>query len=269
MKSTAIYTLLTTAVLAVHSPAASVYINSAQVAATGAGATRAQVKLRAGRNAAWDSALANNSGFGAANARTENLTTSFAGGQTYQFSLENRPGQGLVYTVRRAGSPDSTVAWGSFSSPITGTVVTSLGGKAPPAQYNSITFETRATLAGSTSAVSGLVFSSSALGIANGAWQNSTMTPTTTGNAGAGINRQTLFADTNMATAAWTLSGNISLTRPNAAGSANAVQALFQLRQTPVSILAPVPEPSAAALGIIAAGLLGCRRQRRSDAMGS
>ena len=242
--------------------AASVYINSPLATPTGAGTTAAQMKFRAGRNAAWDSAFANGVGFGATDSRQANLATSFAAGQTFQFTLENRPGQGLVYTVKHAGSPDTTVAWGTFTPPVTGTVVTSLGGLSTPTVFNSITFETRATLAGSSAAVSGLVLSSPALSVANGAWQNVTMTPTTAGNGGAGISQQTLFSDINMATVPWTLSGTVTLTRPNTGGSAESVRSLFQLRQTPVSILVAVPEPTSAA-AVLAAGLLLNRRRRK------
>ncbi|HWB03078.1 MAG TPA: hypothetical protein VG796_08655 [Verrucomicrobiales bacterium] len=243
--------------------AASVYINSSLVTATGTGTTQAQMKLRAGRNAQWDAALANRVGFGANNALRTDLTSNFSAGQIYQFSVENRPGEGIVYTVTPAGGAASTVAWGNFSTPVNGTVVTTLNGRTVPADFNTISFETLATLAGSTASVSGLVFSSPDLNVADGAWQNVVMTPTTPGNAGMGTSQQTLFSDINMAAVPWTLSGIASLHRPNSAGAAENIRTFVQLRQTPIAIVqAAVPEPKSSATALLAASLLLGRRRR-------
>ena len=243
--------------------AASVYINSPLAVATGPGTTGAQVKLRAALNANWDAALANGVGFGVNNSLRTNLTTTFAAGQTYQFSVENRPGQGLVYTVTPAGGAASTVAWGTFTPAVSGTVVTNLNGRAAPTVFNTISFEALATLAGSTTSVSGLVFSSPGLNVADGAWQNVTMTPATAGNAGAGTNHQVLFSDINMAAVPWTLSGTVSLTRPNGGGSAEQVRTFIQVQQTPLNILVVVPEPKSAFAVILATGFVLNRRRRK------
>ena len=249
--------------LSASAEAASVYINSSLVTAGGAGTNAAQVKIRAGRNAGWDSALGNKVNFSTANSLQQNLTSNFSAGQTYTFTLENRPGQGLIYTITPSGGATSTTAWGKFSSPVSGTVLTSLNGRTPPAAFNTITLENRATLAGSSAKVTDLVFSGP--GIADGGWANSTMTPGAAGNAGTGINRQTLYSDGNLAQSAWTMSGNVTLTRPNSTGSAEAVRTLVQLRQTPLSIAAlPVPEPGTTLSGVLAAGSLLLRRRRRA-----
>lgn len=245
--------------LAGPATAASVFVNS-PVAIPGTGTAVAGFKLRASTTN-WDLAISNQGGTPtAADYVAANVTNSFSGGggENMKFTLQNIPGQGFVLTtVRTQGSGRSTtsVAWGTFTPTILPTALAaSLNGLTPGAAFNTLALDAQSLFTGSSLRLKDLLFTAPGLTV-NGNFNEANLA-----DSGVNTNGQFVVADTNLAGVAWTLSGSVTIQRPNTGGGDEQVRFTITARQGGL-ISTPVPESATAML--CAAGLAGMTMRRR------
>jgi hypothetical protein len=234
--------------------AATVYINTPSLIGTPTTAV-ASAKFRASPTN-WDMSLSNGGGTSAGTFIQANLNNSFnPPGRTYNFTLENRPGQGLIFRAVQGNSAPVTLAWGDFSPAVTGNVVSTIAGAPPPAAFNLLTLTAQADRPAASTTWSNLVFNSPTLDLGGGAFTSGTATSST------GTVAQTLVGDTSIAAHSWTLSGTITLLRPGGGGAGDE-NVRFVVTMSTAPFLAPVPEPGSALLALAAAGAFMQRRRR-------
>ena len=246
----------------------------------GTGATAAGFKFRASPTD-WDFSLGNQiSTFNSANYLAANPASSFdGGGCTVQFTIENRPGEGLLLTTEGlpgSGTTTTRLAWGTFSSAVNATTqAASLNGVAPGTAFDTLTLDAQSRLSGSSLRLRNLAFTAPALTVSGD------FTDAEIAADGSTSNTQHVVADTNLAAVAWTLSGEMCMKRDsNAPGSLRGdeqVRFLVTAKQGAVlrdsapklaGRLEAIPEPGAAILSTAAlAGL--CLRRRRNQRPGT
>lgn len=241
------------ALLSGTSGAATIYLNSPNLIGTPTTAI-ASAKVRASRTN-WDMSLSHGGGTSAGTFIQADLNTSFNNpGQTYSFALENRPGQGLIFRAVQGTNTPVTLAWGTFSPSVTGSVVSTIAGAPPPAAFNLLTLAAQANQSNATTSWSNLVFNSPTLDLGGGTFTSGTAT------AASGASQQSLIGDANIAAHSWTLSGTITLLRPGNSGNDENVRFVVTLSTAP--FLSPAPEPDAALLALATAGVFVLRRRR-------
>jgi len=237
--------------------AASVFINAPAMIG-GPVTAVAGAKLRAAPSN-WDMSLDAGGGTFAGNFIQADLAASFnPPGRTYNFTLEHRAGEGLVFQTVQGANPAVTLAWGNFSSPPPSKVVATINGQPPPANFNLLNLEAVSERASSTVTFSNLLFSSPTLSIGGGAFQSGTAHSGMPG----GIT-QSFIADTSLGTHSWTLSGTITLLRPGAGGGSDD-SVRFVVTAGNASFAGGVPEPGQALY--VAAGAALLLRRKRSAA---
>lgn len=246
------------AILSFTASAANVSINQS---ALSSGTTVASARIRASNNA-WDVGLSNGVDYSGSNSWHSAMASTFISpGRTYNFTLEHRAGQGFIFTVVDSRTARTTVqAWGNFSAPLPGNVLSTLGGHTATDSFNALQLESRATINGATTSFSDLVFTSSDLS-STGSFYDGTLTRTTViGSNPVGTAKQSLLADVDLSSRTWTLSGTVGLIRGAGIGGADNVS--FTVGMMNVAVPGPaVPEPSGAAL--LAAALAGLTMRRR------
>lgn len=245
-----------------------VYINSSLVTLSGGSTTVGNAKYRLSNNN-FDQSIDNAQAvLLAADQVTSNWgNVSSLSGQTFNFSLEHRTGQGFILTLlNTSNSTLRTVSWGSFASSPGGTNAATLNGIAPGAAFNSLQVESRASLSGSSMSFSNLNFTG--LSVADGVFSSGTTTPTT--GSPLGFDTQRLVADVNLASFNWTLTGSFQGTKLST-GSDEGVRFLVRFQQvtptfSPLVDLTATPEPSSLILtscvAAIVAGVTLSRRKR-------
>lgn len=197
-------------------------------------------------------------------------------GRAFDFVLENRAGQGLIFTLTAPAegsrsAVNSRIAWGTFGPTITGELPT-IGGVAPGAAFNVISLWARADRAGASMSFENLAFTSGDLTVADGTFyagvasRNSADQPTgMLTSTGAPVvsafssYTQTLITDGDFASANWTLTGRITGVRD--ANSAGEAAVAFQIGLSQARVGTPtIPEP--AMLGVLSAGVPLLMRRR-------
>ncbi len=193
-------------------------------------------------------------------------------GRTFEFTLEHRAGEGFIFSLTSpaAGSSSalsSTVAWGTFSTSLTGNVAASLNGDTPDESFNVISLFARGDRNQSSMAFENLSFSSTTLSLADGGFVTGvastsaggtptgffTNAPTTTA-----FNQytQSLVSTADLSQHDWTLTGSLTGARVGSGGDA---QVAFEIKMRNATV-AVIPEPSMAILPLT--GLLLVRRRR-------
>lgn len=197
-------------------------------------------------------------------------------GRAFDFVLENRAGQGLIFTLTAPaegsrGAVSSMIAWGTFSPTITGELPT-IGGVAPGAAFNVISLWARADRAGASMSFENLAFSSGDLAVAHGTFHAGVASRNGANEAtgvltspGAPVvsafssYTQTLMTDGDFATANWTLTGRITGVRD--ANSAGEAAVAFQIGLSQARVGTPtIPEP--AVVGALAGAVPVLMRRR-------
>jgi hypothetical protein len=236
-----------------------VYINSSQAVVSGSGLSTAQAKLRFSHTN-WDQSLDRGTGTSSGNFISTNIgSNSQTSGKEYHFSFSNIPGEGFIFSLTSAANTAvTTLSWGSFSSPPTGSTTLLLNGFAPGGSFNGLLLEARATRANSMLTFRELAFTSQTLSIADGAFVNGSVSPIDSGPGEAlGSYTQRLVADSDLSLHRWTFSGLISGTRDANSSGDEEVKFAVGTRNFTAS-LPPVPAPGAVALlsvaGIVALG---------------
>lgn len=279
--------LLTAGAINASAPAALIYVNSSQatIGTSTGSAGSARYHLNHGN---YDQNIFNGVGSLASN----NIITSNLGNvnrlsnRTFSFTLENRAGEGLVFNLSSpvfGSSPaiNSTLAWGTFGTTITGQAPT-INGVAPGAEFNVISLRASANRNNTSMAFDNLSFTSAGITVADGSLYSGISS-----RNGSGVNTGSLtspgapvispFSDftqfiasqSNLNTFNWTLSGSITGIRDaNGSGSA-AVAFEVGLSKAAVTIAGggggggggQIPEPSAAALLMLFGAPLLMRRR--------
>jgi hypothetical protein len=235
--------------------AASVFINAPERVG-GAGVALAGVKLRASPND-WDMSLGVGGGTSAGNFIQADLGGSFSSpNRTINFTLEHRAGEGLIFRTVEGTNPEVTLAWGSFTTPVAGSmVVPTINSNTPPQNYNLLNLQAVAERAGARVTFSNLLFASPTLDIGSGTFQSGSVQSSTPG----GIT-QSLIADGSLGDHNWTLSGTVSLQRPGQQpGSDDSVR--FEVTAGLAPFLSVVPEPGVLLFAVPMAALLLQRRR--------
>jgi hypothetical protein len=235
--------------------AASVFINAPELVG-GASVSVAGAKLRAS-SSDWDMSLSAGGGTTAGNFIQADLGGSFSSpNRTINFTLEHRAGEGLIFRSVEGSNPEATLAWGSFNTPVAGSlVVPTINSNTPPQNFNLLNLQAVAERAGSRVTFSNLLFSSPTLDIGSGTFQSGTAQSSTPG----GIT-QSLIADTSLGDHSWTLSGTVSLQRPGQQpGSDDSVR--FEVTAGLAPFLAVIPEPGLLMFAVPVAALLLMRRR--------
>jgi hypothetical protein len=275
-------------------PAANVLINSAYSTIHSTGGTAFNAKFRASAGN-FDQSLAVGSSTSGVNTVSRNVgTLSQISATSYQFTLEHRVGQGLVFTlVSTVAGTNSTVAFGTgffpglpLATTTTATTLvnpatsTAIGVGALPS-YNSLRIEARASqaYAGAPDELltwSGMSFSSPTLTVVDGSFSSGSTSPTTPGSAsgevvggvpttaGTGFYFQRLASTAPLELHNWTLSGTVHLMR-NGTGGDETMRFIISGQQInwDSSWFAAAPEPSRVVL-LLAGTLAMLLRRRRA-----
>jgi hypothetical protein len=239
-----------------------IYINSGQVQVSSINSTVAQAKYRLS-NTNFDQSLDRGTGTSAGNFISAGLgNNAQLSARTYEFALENRPGEGLVFTMTdQTGLSASTLSWGTFSTVNAGTSVATINGVAAPTAFNSLRFEASSTRAGSSLGFSGMTFTSPTLSLADGAFASATISPSSGGPGEAnGFYSQRLVGDTNLALHAWTFRGLVTASRDSTASGDETVK--FTVSVQDVTVTAVPTAGTAGLSGVV--GLVAMRRPRRN-----
>lgn len=201
----------------------------------------------------WDMALFNEQPSPtAADFVTLNLgTQSQLSGDTFNFTLQNIAGQGLIWRLHGNsdlnGPAGGTVAWGTFAPPVSpANVVSHLDGELPGAFFNGINFQLRSYATGSQMALSNVAFSGATV---TGAISDVAVSL----NNHATSYVASLSSDTDLASFDWSLTGQIQGVKVGGAQE----DVAFNLQ------LVAIPEPGTYALMLGAAGLFAARLRRR------
>ncbi len=217
--------------------AATVYVNSPAVVA-GPAVPVAVARLRASPEN-WDMSLSEGGGNNQQNLIQAELASAFnPPGRTFDFVLENRPGEGLLFRAATGANPPVILAWGNFSPGIPHAKLVSMSHSPPaPNNYNLLNLQAQADRPSSSVTFANLLFSSPTLDIQGGALQSGTV------NSGDSAgSTQYLIADTNIGAHAWTLSGSITLRRPGqGGGDSDFVGFVITAGLSPIT--SGVPEP--------------------------
>jgi len=241
-------------------PAGTYWINAPLAPFNEIGGSSAQAKFRLS-NTNWDQSVDHGNGTNPGQfiqgALGNNAQLS---ARTYDFRFEHVAGEGFIFTMtdvtnpQTPGSP-SILSWGSFSSPVGGATASQLNGFAPGAAFNGLLIEARAGRAGSAMTWSDLSFVAGGLNLADGAWTNGSVDPSTSGPDDApGFHRQRLVADTDLSQVNWVFSARVQGVRDSSAGGDETVRFVVSAKNY-------IPTPGAA--GVMAlAGLAGVRRRR-------
>jgi hypothetical protein len=181
-------------------------------------------------------------------------------GKVFDFVLEHRAGEGIIFSLDGPGSLDRTVSWGSFTTSPGGVNRASLNGLLPPSAFNSLVLSARATQAGSSFEFDDLGFSGAGLSLVDGGFLSGTVTPST--GDPLGFVNQRLYSSVNLADVDWTLTGRISGTKLLTGGD-ETVRFNVGFQQVTAAV---VPEPSTlamAGIGSVALAGVGLHRRRR------
>jgi hypothetical protein len=225
----------------------------------------------------WDMGILNHKvatgGLTAADTVAKNLGTVAAlSGDTFSFTIGHQAGEGLFLTLNNI-SPNpvpsgGTVAWGSGFSPAlnpapgSGEIKSTLGGFAPPSNFNFLQLRLQAQNSGLTNSntnnnstpfatmqLSNLSFTSVATEIGS-------FNTTSISNQGA-VATDTVWSDTNLASFDWYLTGEVR-------GVTNITaqeRVKFEVKMGQVAI--PEPSTYAALMGLVAlAGVVVWRRSQ-------
>ncbi len=232
-----------------------IYINSTQAQVSSVNSTVAQAKYRLS-NTNFDQSLDRGTGTTSGNFISANLgNNAQLSTRTYEFALENRPGEGLVFTLtNQTGLASSVLSWGTFATTTGGTSTPTIKGIAPPSTFNSLLFEAKSTRAGSSLSFSGLTFTSPTLSLADGAFLAATINPSVGGSGESpGTFTQRLVGNANLASHAFTFRGLISASRDStSSGDENLKFTAYAQKVTVAFVPAAGPAGLAACLGLIA-----------------
>lgn len=201
------------------------------------------------------------------------------------FMLENRAGQGLIFTLSAPASGglaafSSTLSWGTFTPAVAGSVST-IGGMSFGGAFNTISITGQATRVSTSLEFTNLAFTAPDLTLADGSLYNGISSTSAAGTATGSLYSpapqtaspfnsltQLILADTDLSRVNWTFSGTITGVRD--ATSAGAAAVAFQVTLSNSDAIFPVtgeativPEPTVAALLPMSAALL-LRRHRRA-----
>ncbi len=252
--------------------AANVYINSPLVTSASVINSAAEAKYRMSHTN-FDMTLANqNGGSGVANRLQTGLgNASFLNNRVYNFTLEHVTGttnvnRGFIFTMSD-GTTTTKQSWGSFSTTPTGQTASSLNSLVPNSFFNSLQLQIQAdrkTGSGSQMKVTDLTFSGSGLTIADGSFNDTTVTSTSSTAAPTVVQRLVASNTTDLSAFNWSLSGKVSGFRDASAGGDEAVKFVIYAQNVNASI---VPEPSfylslAVGLGGLVVAIRRCRSQQ-------
>lgn len=258
---------------------AMIYINSDQVTVGASTGSAGQFRYVM-QHANYDQNIFN--GVGTLN--SGNILTADHGkvseltGRTFSFTIENRPGEGLLFTLSAPATDgmsaiERTLAWGSFAD---GTKSSSdIGGVKPGAPFNAITLTAAANRSGASMTFEKFSFSSPEgdVSIADGEFTSSTAA-FPTGGKYTGHASQQLAATSDLSLVPWTLTGAVTGIRDANASGSSAVWFNVSLLNAEVVVTEAdkgggggggtggvVPEPTALAVLMPAAALLSRRRR--------
>ncbi len=238
-----------------------IFINSPNAQVSSVVATHAQAKYRLS-NTNFDQSLDRGAGTTSGNFISAGLgTNAQLSARTYEFALENRPGEGLVFTLtNQTGLASSVLSWGTFSTATGGTSVPTIGSQSAPTDFNALLIEARATRAGSSLSFSGLAFDAPGLTLADGAFVSGTVNPSVGGPGSAlGVFTQRLVSDSNLAAQAWTFRGLVSASRDSTSSGDETVKFTVGAQQVVATF---VPSAGTATSIALATGGLALRRRR-------
>jgi hypothetical protein len=247
--------------LAAQSQAGQIYVNSPLVTIDSVGGTVANAKYRlsnTGFDVSIDNAPSTVTPADQVTATLGNVATT--SGKVFDFVLEHRAGEGIIFSLDGPGSLDRTVSWGSFTTSPGGSNRASLNGLLPPSAFNSLVLSARATQAGSSFEFDDLGFSGAGLSLVDGGFLSGTVTPST--GDPLGFVNQRLYSSVNLADVDWTLTGRISGTKLLTGGD-ETVRFNVGFQQVTAAV---VPEPSTlamAGIGSVALAGVGLHRRRR------
>jgi hypothetical protein len=256
MKKTMLFASLGLSVVA---SAQQVHVNSSDYRpVSDAGTTVFGAKFKSD-NTNWDFSLGNTG----STSNTANFiqagigNNAFIGARVFGFELEHRTGEGFIWNLTdKANNNTTTLSWGTFTTPPSGTNAATLNSIAPNRSFNALRIENRASGSGSQNIFSNLAFTSAAT--FNGSFFNGTMTPSTAGfnQIGTpvdGFSVQWLVSDTDLSSYDWKFTGDIQLI----GGNNEALRMDIHGRS-----LQAVPEPGTmAALGLGIAAFLKRKRK--------
>lgn len=240
-----------------------VSINSAQPPGISSSPASAQAKLRFSQTN-WDQSIDRGTGTSNGNFISANIgSNSQTSGKEYHFSFSNIPGEGFIFAITSAANSSvTTLSWGSFSSPQSGTTTPLLNGDGPSGFFNGLLLEARATRTNSLLSFRELTFTSPTLSIASDGFTSGSVSPAQSGPGEApGHHTQWLVADSDLSLHRWTFSGLIAGTRDANSSGDEEVKFTVSTRSFTAS-LPPVPAPGSIALLSIA-GLVALRRRTR------
>lgn len=177
---------------------------------------------------------------------TRNLGSNF-NNQWLSFSITNVPGTGLSFRMWSA-SFDQTIPWSG----------------ALPSSFDTILLESRATLDSNQTGTRSLSVQNLSFAgqTSTGTWGNLSVSQT---GPGTQLASTFAWADYNLATASWTLSGQLMANNAAIGGNLNPSERLrlyFDFRDTDVALLTAVPVPGAALLGALGLGIAGWMKRR-------
>jgi hypothetical protein len=246
-------------------------------------------------NSNWDQSL----GIGGGTSSSSNFisanlgTTSQISTRTYDFSIENRVGQGIIFTVSDTQSTPTirVLAFGSgfspaISPPTSGTfnfqsqTSSTLGGVtySGMSDFNSLLIQARASEINTLTpneevTIQSISFNSATLN-QEGSLNTGTVTSTTPGN-GSGVIiggnpvtpatsfwQQRVTADTNLQDHNWTLNGRLQLRRGGTGGSDESISFIVTGQNVTLSPTV-IPEPSRALLLFFGGLALLVQRRRK------
>lgn len=269
MRTTVIVAAAVSLSVASSALAGRVWINSNQVQNFVETGSVGQAKYRLSQNN-FDMSLDRGQGTNPGQFQSLNLGNNNAlSGRTFDFTLRHIAGEGLIFTMLNTVSrSSSTLAWGSFTTPPSGSVFTTIGGAEPAAtdnpdanrrSFNALILTATSTRNNSSMTFSNLAFTSG-LSLQDGALFGGAASTPGTGNIA-----QRVVSDTNLASIDWTLTGSLTGSRDNSAGGDETVK--FTIAEKIASfrvVVIPAANPltmSTAGLALVA-GMGMCPRRR-------
>lgn len=138
--------------------------------------------------------------------------------RVFDIIIAHQPGEGFTFMMSSTLGT-SRLHWGT-NPPAGSTSAATIAGTAPGAAFNTLVIESRAGLASSTLQFSGLSFSSPTLSFGGGTLLAGIVSPTSRGpyDSSNGSWTQRVSADTDLSKHAWTLSAQVTATRPAGSG---------------------------------------------------